>query len=202
MRHIVSRFITESGFIAGGIRFVEGAPHQAPSHVEFRVDLAEVVRLTSTLRPQIALDDYGWLGAHQNADGIKGVGIRRLDYCTPAWERWYKHTVTEEQYQRWLVFVLSQIGKGYDTCNIPGIALNVDWHNREKWICSEYYTAGLLEAGVPFLNVQRDCCYRIDPDKAHLSGTLIGNCIYHAEGGKVLMPLHPEFGGAVLAEIR
>lgn len=168
MKSIISRFVTERKIVADAIRFVEHAPDLAPSHVEFKYST-------------------GWLGAHLDAAGIKGVGIRPMDYIKdPLWEIWYSLSVDDITYANWEKFAVAQINKGYDLILDAAIALNANWHQKDAWNCSEYWVAALLVAQIPILNVVPEACRRIDPDKAHLSNMLRGRGIYKAIDGRII----------------
>lgn len=160
MPYIHLRFITEQDFVSDAIRFVTHAPNRAPSHVEFGLD-----------------NDTHFLGAH--IDG--GVKLREAGYDNPSWERRYAIPCTQQQYDIWHAFVMAQVGKPYDTVDIASILLDKDWHNKDKWICSELVVAALEVAGIFLLNVLPQFTSRIDPDKAHLSPLLIGHS-YFAKG--------------------
>lgn len=84
-----------------------------------------------------------------DATGEQGVAIR-----TPYGDkeaRYFTVELPEEKEQKLLVWIKSQIGKGYDWSAIYGMAFRKDWHNDDKWFCSELVAAAFEEAGHPLL---------------------------------------------------
>jgi uncharacterized protein YycO len=114
------RCVNGAGFVAGAINFVSRG---AVCHVEFLVDGKAI-------------------GAH--SDG--GVQIREIDACPVDYR--FSASCTDEQYQKAIDFLHGQIGKPYDFLDIVGIMANRDWHNPERWICSELWAATMEAAGI------------------------------------------------------
>lgn len=114
------RCVNGSNFIAGAISFVSRG---AVCHVEFLVGGKAI-------------------GAH--ADG--GVQIREIN-AYPVDYR-FSAECTEEQYGKAVAYLQGQLGKPYDFLDIMGIIANRDWHNPEKWICSELWAATMEEVGL------------------------------------------------------
>lgn len=164
MPYLKIRFCTDSTPVASIIRFVEHAPKEAPSHVEFEID-------------------EGFLGARYD-----GVGIKPLDYNKPAWDKRYAIWLTQEQYDAVMKFARAQIGKAYDFGDIGGILADKDWHNKNKWICDELVYAACAQGDFYLLNVSVSNAYRLDPDKLHLSPYLIGHCYYSYVDGVLTHP--------------
>ena len=115
------RCVNGKDFVAGAISFVSRG---AVCHVEF------------------IFPDGTSIGAH--ADG--GVAVRKMDaYPT---EYRYGAPCTDEQYQKAHDFLRGQLGKPYDFLDIVGIVANRDWHDPQRWICSELWAATMEEAGL------------------------------------------------------
>ena len=149
---LLVRFITQSDFVSDDIRFITHTPKAGPSHAE------------------MGTKQGTWIGAHAKG----GVQERAANYCTPTWERQYKIPVTPAQYEAAMEFLRSQIGKPYDFRDICGIFFDRDWHTAGAWICSELVLVAMQHASLDVLNVQSEFCYRIDPERLHLSPLFIG----------------------------
>lgn len=97
----------------------------------------------------LVLPDGRLLGARSdNADGIKGVAIRRADY-----EVWHKRVVfaipcSDTQEATVHDFARAQIGKPYDHTAILGFVMGRDWRKPDSWFCSELAMASLEAAGI------------------------------------------------------
>lgn len=63
-------------------------------------------------------------------------------------------------------FAHSQIGKKYDWSAIYGIAAKRDYHDPDRWICSELIAAAFEYAKLPLLNVN---CNRFSPRDIYIS---------------------------------
>lgn len=150
------RFITESGFVSGGIRFVTESRW---SHVD------------------IILPDGTYLGARSEG----GVQIRPANYCVPTRERRYAIPVEAEALEKMLTFAHAQIGKGYDFSDIAGILLREDWNSSDKWDCSMLATATAEAGGLYMLNVEPSWTYKVTPEMLHLSPYLKDRCYYRFE---------------------
>ncbi len=148
------RFISEGSILDGIIEVVEGGSMW--SHTE------------------IIIPDGRYLGAR-----IKGgVQIRPADYCKVKREERYSIPVEDAQYEQIMDFAHAQIGKPYDYEDIIGIAVQADWHNLNRWICSEFVAASAEAGGLYLLNVIPKLTYRITPEELHLSPSLRGNLKY------------------------
>lgn len=92
----------------------------------------------------IVLPDGTLLGARSdNADGVKGVAIRRSDY-----EVWHKRVVfsipcTDLQHEAAYDFARKQVGKPYDHTAILGFIFNRAWMDSDSWYCAELAMAML-----------------------------------------------------------
>lgn len=97
----------------------------------------------------IVLPDGRLLGARSdNADGIKGVAIRRADY--EVWNKRVVFTLNVSQSQAALAysFATAQIGKPYDHTAILAFMVDRDWRSPDSWFCSELVMATLENAGI------------------------------------------------------
>lgn len=117
--------------------------------------------------------DGRWTGAR--AEG--GVQTRAANYCKPALELVYAISVPQWQYDAIMNFVHAQIGKPYDFSDIGGILFHNNWHNVDKWICSELVTAGCDIGQFYLLNVLPGFTHRITPKEVHLSPKLRGHLV-------------------------
>jgi uncharacterized protein YycO len=71
---------------------------------------------------------------------------------------------------RW---ALTQVGKPYDFSAITGIVLNRDWHNENKWFCSELLVVAFEKAGAPILSTRPSSAFwRVTPRDLLLSRDL------------------------------
>lgn len=172
MRYFRLRFITEAGMEPSLIRFFSRSG-SGFSHVD------------------IVEPDGTFLGAR--SDGVK---IRPANYTETSLERWYAIPFEDTVYHKMMDFAHAQLGKAYDFIDIFGLAgQNRDWHDPEKWICSELAAASMLAGGVLPLNVEPDLVYMITPEMLHLSPLLIGHCIYSKTGENIHVA--PNFASAV-----
>lgn len=97
----------------------------------------------------IVLPDGKLLGARSdNADGVKGVAIRRANY--EVWKRRVVFSVPCTSSQELLAydFARAQIGKPYDHTAILGFFFNRAWRDTDAWYCSELAMAALEEAKI------------------------------------------------------
>lgn len=74
---------------------------------------------------------------------LRPFGYRPLAHCVR-----FSLTVTEDQKNRWLRFLLNQIGSPYDWPAIWGFVSGRDWRQPGAWICSELQAAALEAAGI------------------------------------------------------
>ena len=112
------RCVNSKGFVQDEISFISRG---VVCHVEFLVDGKAI-------------------GAH--ADG--GVQVRQINHYDADYR--FKADCTDEQYASAVSFLMDQVGKPYDFLNIFGIMVSRDWHDPNRWICSELWAA-VMEAG-------------------------------------------------------
>lgn len=112
------RCVNSKGFVQNAISFISRG---VVCHVEFLVDGKAI-------------------GAH--ADG--GVQVREIDHYEADYR--FKADCTDGQYQKAVSFLMAQVGKPYDFLDIIGIMASRNWHDPDRWICSELWAA-VMEAG-------------------------------------------------------
>lgn len=120
MKTLRWRCVNSKGFVQNAISFISRG---VVCHVEFLVDGKAV-------------------GAH--ADG--GVQVRDIDHYDADYR--FKADCTDEQYQKAIDFLYSQVGKPYDFLDIVGIMASRNWHDDSKWICSELWAATMEASGL------------------------------------------------------
>ena len=118
MKTLRWRCVNKEGLIEAGIGFVSRG---VVSHVEFLIDGKTI-------------------GAR--SDG--GVQVRDINHYTTDYR--FKADCTDEQYDTAVAFLMAQVGKPYDFLDILGIMADRDWHDPNRWICSELWAA-VMEAG-------------------------------------------------------
>lgn len=79
---------------------------------------------------------------------ISGVQVRPPDYESFKRKVLVQISVTSKQYVDFWSFISAQLGKGYDTTAICGLALHRNWHEPDHWFCSELQAAALESAGI------------------------------------------------------
>lgn len=96
------------------------------------------------------LDDGTLLGARDDAVGGKppGVQIRPQGYA-----KWISRVVmripcTTNQKNLYTDFLLSQVGKPYDSEAIWAFFFDRDWREDDSWICSELVSAAGEKSGI------------------------------------------------------
>ena len=121
MSSLAWRCVNGKDFVSGAINFVSRG---AVCHVEF------------------IFPNGTSIGAH--ADG--GVAVRKVEPCAVDYR--FSAPCTDEQSEKAINFLRGQIGKPYDFLDIIGIMANRDWHNPQRWICSELWAATMEAAGL------------------------------------------------------
>jgi len=133
------RCVSNNDPIAEAIKFVSRGEY---SHIEF------------------VFDNYT-IGAR--CEG--GVLKRPLDHY--ATETYFRAYVPEDQYYNGTQFLKAQIGKGYDFLDIAATLLNRDWHNTDKWDCSELWYDSMTAFGLlKYLDPR--ICNRVTPQDGFL----------------------------------
>lgn len=148
---LILRWIAESGFISGAIRYVTNSEM---SHCEV------------------------WTGSSfisAYLDG--GVHEQPPNYTSPSWERWYAIPCTASQYKNAMDWAWSRIGTPYDKTDILGLLLHFDISSPNGIICSWFCFEYLMAAGIQPLNVLEEFANLVTPDALHLSPVLIGRSI-------------------------
>jgi uncharacterized protein YycO len=80
------------------------------------------------------------------ADG--GVQVRPIHYAKFSAEWRFQAEVTEEQLNHGTKWLHAQLGKPYDFLNIAAIALDRNWQDPSKWICSKLWVEGMAAFGL------------------------------------------------------
>ncbi len=98
-----------------------------------------------------------------------GVQARRLDYARFARVQCYTVTLTEEEYGRFLGFLVNQLGRPYDWRGILNFHFHRSrrWRDGRAWFCSELVAAAFECAGWPLLALAE--CDRVSPRDLTLS---------------------------------
>lgn len=123
------------------------------------------------------LDDGRLLGARNDLVGgaPRGVQIRRPGYTKFIVRDVMAVPVTVDQKATYLNFLHDQVGKAYDPRALWGFVFNRDWHDPNKWICSELVVDGAQRAGIiPQLYF---AVYQITPGALALAMSAIGGTI-------------------------
>lgn len=141
------RFVDGPGFVSGFIKFWTWSDW---SHVEI---------WTPT----------GWLGARSSG----GVQIRPWDYTTVVKEDIRTITLDPDTEVKLMNWFNAQIGKSYDYTALIGMPFRRDWHEDDKWFCSELVAAGFEAVGVPLLDAAE--LDRVTPRDVYLSPLLSVN---------------------------
>jgi hypothetical protein len=177
MAHVGIRYINGSDFIAKGIDWVT---HSLLDHAEFWFDaesMAVVLVILSKhgMSTEGLSPEGGYLGAHAGS----GIQFRPLDYCVPTWERRYKLSCTDENFEALVVSAFGKIGTGYNYLGIGGILLRMRKMTSDiREFCSEFCFDETFKVGIFMLNAREHYKNLITPESLHLS------------------PLHmPAFGG-------
>jgi len=118
------RVVADNDPIGEAIKFVSRG--QA-THVEFCVD-----DWTQTI----------------GARAMGGVQIRPINYAKFQAEWRFQVEVSEEQLNNGMKWLHAQIGKPYDFLNIAAIALDRNWDDPNKWICSKLWVEGMVAFGL------------------------------------------------------
>jgi uncharacterized protein YycO len=67
----------------------------------------------------------------------------------------------------------SQIGKPYDFSAVSGIAFDRDWHDENRWFCSELIAVAFEKVGHPLLSTRPSAVsWRVTPRDLLLSRSL------------------------------
>lgn len=77
-----------------------------------------------------------------------GVQRRPVGYAKFAAEWRFQAEVSEEQFNNGMKWLNAQIGKSYDYLNIAAIALDRNWNDPSKWICSKLWVEGMATFGL------------------------------------------------------
>jgi hypothetical protein len=162
MARIIVRFVRADGFVSGAIAEITNSFF---SHAEFGIE-------------NLAQEIVAWLGAHA------GTGIEKYapNYAKEKLEYRYGVPCTDAQYQTWLKWAESQIGKKYNYADIAGLLFHDrKLNNAKEDICSEFVTLG-LEQVFPgkVLNALAEYAYLVTPETLHLSPLFVGNLILKA----------------------
>lgn len=154
---LVIRFVNSKGFVSSAIDFVEGGAGEY-DHTECQ----DVVT-------------NEWIGAHDNG----GFERRPCGYMKPSRERRYAIPCTQEEYDRGMAWLNSQIGVPYNFMDILGILMHKDLTSSGRLICSQAMFSYIYTAlGRLPLNALPENANRITPETLHLSPLLIGHCTY------------------------
>ncbi len=112
------------------------------------------------------------LGARSDAVGGKPPGVQ---IRPPFYEKWERRTIFElhvsaTQEGKWVDFLLSQVGKPYDTDGILGFIFgsNTDrnWRDESAWFCDELMLVSCEKAGCRPLYID---AFRITPNSASIA---------------------------------
>jgi uncharacterized protein YycO len=118
------RCVADDSIVGEAIKFVSRG---AVTHVEF-----------------VIKDGSYTIGAR--ADG--GVQARPINYAKFNLDLRFQTQCTDEQYNAAMDFLDEQIGKPYDFIDIAAIAIDRNWRDPAKWICSELWAATMEQAGL------------------------------------------------------
>jgi hypothetical protein len=106
--------------------------------------IAEAIKFVS--RGEYSHIEFVFGGETIGARSDGGVLRRPLDHYHT--ETYFQADVTNEQYAVGMAFLTFQIGKGYDFLDIAATLLNRDWHNTDKWDCSELWYDSMTAFGL------------------------------------------------------
>jgi hypothetical protein len=150
------RFVTESGFVAGAIRWVTFSEF---SHTE------------------LELPDGTWLGAHAGS----GVQIHPANYYNSVFERRYAIPLAQTNYDAAMKYALAQIGTPYNYSDIAGLLFHRNMTGKGRAICSQFVFDVMQAGGLQPLNVLSGYDFRVTPDTLHLSPLFIGRAYLQTE---------------------
>jgi hypothetical protein len=88
--------------------------------------------------------------------------------------------VTVEQKATYLDFLHDKVGKSYDSSALWGFLFDRDWHDPDKWICSELVAAGAEQAKI--VTPLYFAVNRITPGALALAMSAVGGTIIEQEG--------------------
>ena len=77
-----------------------------------------------------------------------GVQVRPINYAKFQDEWRFQAEASEEQMNGGMKWLHAQIGKQYDFLNIAAIALDRNWNDSSKWICSKLWVEGMVAFGL------------------------------------------------------
>lgn len=108
-------------------------------------------------------------GTTLGSRSIGGVKIRPCSADNYSKVEQFTANRMEEAYH----WALTQVGKPYDFSAVTGIVLNRNWHNEDKWFCSELVAVAFEKAGAPILSTRPSSAFwRITPRDLLLSRQL------------------------------
>ena len=136
------RCVSNNDPVAEAIKFISRGEY---SHIEF------------------VFDGYT-IGAR--SDG--GVQKRPMDHYRV--ETYFHADVSDARYYNGIEFLKAQLDKGYDFLDIAATLLNRDWHNADKWDCSELWYDAMTAFGLlKYLDPR--VCNRVTPQDGFLLST-------------------------------
>lgn len=98
-----------------------------------------------------------------------GVMIRQCEQDRYSRVERFRAAGIEKAYE----WARTQLGKSYDFSAISGIAFNRDWHDPERWFCSELVAASFEAVGEPLLSTRPSAqVFRVTPRDLLLSRSL------------------------------
>lgn len=101
----------------------------------------------------------------------RGVVHRRADLFGAAWSRVETVSVAIPDADSVRLFLKNQIGKPYDWGGVFALPFRANWHNQDKWFCSELVAAA-LEAGGLNLGVS---ARRVTPRDLYLAASILAS---------------------------
>jgi hypothetical protein len=84
------------------------------------------------------LKDGSLIGARSDNPGGHGRGVRRRPPNYEKWKRVYRIALpcTDQQYNDWETYLISQVGDAYDEADIVGLLIGRKLSATGHWICS------------------------------------------------------------------
>ena len=76
-----------------------------------------------------------------------GVVQTPLDKVIARSNEWECRELPVEHYGPAIAYMVSQLGKPYDTLGVLGLGFNRNWQDDKKWWCSEYVAMTALQGG-------------------------------------------------------
>lgn len=112
--------------------------------------------------------------------GARWDGVKERPYFIDHYSRIERFVVANVGYA--YEWAQTQIGKPYDYSAITGIAFDRNWHEEDRWFCSELVAEAFIRIGYPILSTRpSNMLWRITPRDLLLSRQLI----YLGEGKAV-----------------